>query len=226
MRTQPIGIQAARPHVVRAVLATIVAVTAVIVADLWGQLHDEAHPGGLDPATTSERAVTFACAAVVVLAGIFAVRAAAGAIRAGADARGAGPRGASLALLASVAGYLAVGLTTLGVLGMNVEGLLLGGAVTGVVVGIAAQQTIGNLFAGIVILVVRPFNVGEHVVLRSGPLGGEYEGVVDDMTLFYVHMTTPNGPVALPNAGVLASAVGPGARAAIDEPKVEMDEGE
>jgi hypothetical protein len=35
--------------------------------------------------------------------------------------------------------------------------------------------------------------------------------------LFYVKLETKTGPVALPNAGVLASAVGPGVRAAEEE---------
>jgi hypothetical protein len=53
--------------------------------------------------------------------------------------------------------------------------------------------------------------------MKSGPLGGEYEGLVTDMTLFYVHVQTERGPVALPNAGVLASAIGPGARSPKEE---------
>jgi small conductance mechanosensitive channel len=86
-----------------------------------------------------------------------------------------------------------------------------------VVVGIAAQQTLGNIFAGMVLLFVRPFVVGDHIVLRSGPLGGAYEGRVTDIGLFYVDLVTEDGPVKLPNAGVLAGAIGPGARSVGDE---------
>jgi small-conductance mechanosensitive channel len=109
--------------------------------------------------------------------------------------------------------------------GADLSGLLLGGALTGVVVGIAAQQTLGNFFAGIVLLLVRPFSVGEPVVLRSGPLGGEYEGLVTDMGLYYVTMETERGMVQLPNAGVLASAVGPGARSDDDDEPPDDDPG-
>lgn len=186
------------------------------MADLFGELQDGA--------TERERVIAIGGAIVVLLAGVIGVRSFSTAVRRGAEAKDAGARGASLAFLTSVVGYIVVVLATLGVLRVNLAGLLLGGAVTGVVVGIAAQQTIGNFFAGIVLLAVRPFSVGERVVMRSGPLGGEYEGTVTDMSLFYVHLLTTNGPVALPNAGVLASAIGPGARAAKDEPKVEMDE--
>jgi small conductance mechanosensitive channel len=105
----------------------------------------------------------------------------------------------------------------LSVLDVDLGSLLLGGAITGVIVGIAAQQTLGNFFAGIVLLLAQPFSVGDRVVLRSGPLGGEYEGVVTEMGIFYVTLATPKGPVDLPNAGVLSAAIGPGARSASDE---------
>lgn len=216
MRARTEAIKAARPHALRGVVATLVAVAGAVMADLFGELQDGA--------TERERVIAIGGAIVVLLAGVIGVRSFSTAVRRGAEAKDAGARGASLAFLTSVVGYIVVVLATLGVLRVNLAGLLLGGAVTGVVVGIAAQQTIGNFFAGIVLLAVRPFSVGERVVMRSGPLGGEYEGTVTDMSLFYVHLLTTNGPVALPNAGVLASAIGPGARAAKDEPKVEMDE--
>jgi small-conductance mechanosensitive channel len=91
-----------------------------------------------------------------------------------------------------------------------------------VIIGIAAQQTLGNFFAGLVLLLVRPFTLGETVIFRSGPLGGEYEGRVTDMGLFYVSLVTEQGPVQLPNAGVLASAIGPGARGPKDDPDDEL----
>jgi small-conductance mechanosensitive channel len=122
-------------------------------------------------------------------------------------------RGAPLSLLVRTIGYILVLLAILGALEVPLGGLLLGGALTGVVIGIAAQQTLGNFFAGIVLLIVRPFAVGDSVVLRSGPLGGEYEGTVSEISLYYVNLVTAQGPVRLPNASVLASAVGPGARA-------------
>jgi small conductance mechanosensitive channel len=98
----------------------------------------------------------------------------------------------------------------LSALRFKLDSLLLGGAVTGVIIGIAAQQTLSNFFAGILLMIVRPFNVGDHVVLRNAL--GEYEGVVRDIDFFYVTIRTRRGPVELPTASVLASAIGPGAR--------------
>jgi small-conductance mechanosensitive channel len=221
-RVQTESIRAARPYALRGVVAVLMAVAGAVVADLFGQVQDR--DAGADPATSAEQLAAFAGAAAVLVFGIAAVRSFAAAVRKGAEAKDAPSQGASLSFVVQVIGFTVVVLATLGVLTVNIQALLVGGAVTGVVVGIAAQQTIGNFFAGIVLLVVRPFNVGEHVVLRSGPLGGEYEGTVTDMSLFYVHMLTANGPASLPNSGVLAAAIGPGARAPKDEPKVELDD--
>jgi small conductance mechanosensitive channel len=109
----------------------------------------------------------------------------------------------------TVAGYLIIGFTVLSLLEVKVGNLLLGGAVTGVVVGIAAQQSLGNVFAGVVLLLSRPFTVGDDIRLRSGALAGELNGRVTGMGLTYVALLTADGPLSVPNAQVLAAAVGP-----------------
>jgi small-conductance mechanosensitive channel len=94
-------------------------------------------------------------------------------------------------------------------LGLPFERLLLGGAVTGVILGIAAQQALSNTFAGVVLLVARPFNPGDHIRIRSGALGGEFDGVVLAMGLTYVTVSTSSGVLSIPNSSMLSSAVGP-----------------
>ena len=163
--------------------------------------------------------------ALLLLAGILAVRAAARAVRAASSERAGDARAGALHLIVTIVGYAIVVVSVLGALRVNIAGLLLGGALTGVIIGIAAQQTLGNFFAGLVLMVVRPFAVGEHVVLRSSPLGGLFEGEVTDMGLFYVDLVTERGPAKLPNAGVLAAAIGPGVRDE-DPEKEEGDDGE
>ena len=165
--------------------------------------------------------VTLAVVGAVVLlaAGVAATRSFSKGVRRAMEEHTGDARGAALGTVVTFIGYITVVLSTLGALDVNLQGLLLGGALTGVVVGIAAQQTLGNFFAGMVLLMVRPFTLGDHVVLRSSPLGGEFEGTVTDMSLFYVRMLTKRGPVVLPNAGVLAAAVGPGARSTDAQPE-------
>jgi small-conductance mechanosensitive channel len=106
-------------------------------------------------------------------------------------------------------GYLVVIFGTLGALNVPIERLLVGGAVTGVILGIAAQQSLGNLFAGLMLLLTRPFAIGDEISLRSGPLGGVLTGLVADMNLTYVKLVTDHGTILLPNSALLTAAVGP-----------------
>jgi small-conductance mechanosensitive channel len=195
----------ARPHLRRAIVYGVIAIAGLVLDSLPFDF------GGV------EDALPYLSAAIFAVAGIAAVRAAARATRVVSSRKVGDTRGTALGLLIQVAGFGIVILTVIDLLGGEVSGLLLGGAITGVVVGIAAQQTLANFFAGLVLVTVRPMEVGERVVLRSGPLAGEYEGVVTDLGMFYVDMVTDRGPVKLPNAGVLAAAIGPGARAPKDE---------
>lgn len=206
-----VAVKRARPYLIRAGIAGLIALGGLIAATQFGQWKNE--PRDRNPATTPERSVAIAGAAVVLLAGVGSVRSFSTAVRKATEHHLDDARGGPLSVVVRIAGYAVVLLALLGAFKVPLGGLLLGGAVTGVVIGIAAQQTLGNFFAGIVLLIVRPFAVGDSVVLRSGPLGGEYEGTVAEITLYYVNIVTAQGPVKLPNASVVASAIGPGARA-------------
>ncbi|MGZ4278225.1 MAG: mechanosensitive ion channel domain-containing protein [Solirubrobacteraceae bacterium] len=87
--------------------------------------------------------------------------------------------------------------------------LALGGAFTAVVVGLAAQQTLGNLIAGTVLVSARPFRVGERVRLQGGPLAGNVEGVVSSLGLLYTILARGEDAIMVPNSVVLNVAVVP-----------------
>jgi small-conductance mechanosensitive channel len=87
--------------------------------------------------------------------------------------------------------------------------LLAGSAFTAVIVGLAAQQTLGNLFAGMVLLSARPFRVGERVRLQAGGVGGSVEGIVSSLGLLYTTLARGEDRVLIPNSVVLAAAVVP-----------------
>lgn len=212
-------LQVARPHFIRAAIATLIAVVGMVLASQT-EVERLKELRRLNQLEARDWLPFVVGALVLLVAGIIAVRAAARGVRKASGEQLGDARGAGLAMLITIIGYLLVLITVLSTLGINPAGLLLGGAITGIVLGIAAQQTLSNFFAGIVLLVNRPLAVGEYVVLRSGPLSGVYEGLVTDMSLFYVKLQTANGPVALPNAGVLAAAIGPGAK----PPEEERDE--
>ncbi|MFI5004065.1 MAG: mechanosensitive ion channel family protein [Solirubrobacterales bacterium] len=98
-------------------------------------------------------------------------------------------------------------LVALGVAGVEARTLALGGAFTAVVLGLAAQQTLGNLIAGTVLLSAGPFRVGDHVRLQGGPLAGQIDGVVSSLGLLYTTFATAEGSVLVPNSVVLSVAV-------------------
>jgi small-conductance mechanosensitive channel len=106
-------------------------------------------------------------------------------------------------------GVAVVIIITLSMLGFGVGQLVLGGAVTGVLVTIAAQQALGNVFAGVTLQLAHPFRVGDRVRVRSGALAGTIEGTVVEFTITYVLLSTEDGPIFLPNSQVLAAAVSP-----------------
>jgi small conductance mechanosensitive channel len=95
------------------------------------------------------------------------------------------------------------------VAGIEARTLALGGAFTAVIFGLAAQQTLGNLIAGTVLLSARPFRVGERVRLQGGPLAGQLEGTVSSLGLLYTTFATGDDSILVPNSVVLNVAVLP-----------------
>jgi small-conductance mechanosensitive channel len=100
-------------------------------------------------------------------------------------------------------------IVTLVLFGVPVGQLLLGGALTSVFVGIAAQQALSNVFAGIVLLLARPFKVGDAIRLRAGALSGEVDGTVSEIGITYVRLSTVTGMLSVPNSQVLNAVIGP-----------------
>jgi small-conductance mechanosensitive channel len=100
-------------------------------------------------------------------------------------------------------------LITLVLFGIPVSQLVLGGALTTVFISIAAQQALGNVFAGLVLLFARPFKVGDEIRLRAGALGGTLDGVVTDIGVTYVRFRSGGNVMSIPNSQVLNAVVGP-----------------
>jgi small-conductance mechanosensitive channel len=108
-----------------------------------------------------------------------------------------------------VVGAFTTLVVTLVLFGVPVSQLVLSGALTSVFVGIAAQQALGNVFAGMVLLLARPFRVGEAIRLRAGALGGTLDGIVTDIGITYVRFDTGGTVMSIPNSQVLNAMVGP-----------------
>ncbi len=100
-------------------------------------------------------------------------------------------------------------IVALRVAGIEARTLALGTAFTAVIFGLAAQQTFGNLIAGMVLLSARPFRVGERVRLQGGNLAGQIEGTVSSLGLLYTTFATGEDAILVPNSVVLNVAVLP-----------------
>ena len=81
-------------------------------------------------------------------------------------------------------------------------GVLASTAVLGLIVGFAAQHTIGNMVAGVQIAVSQPIKIGDRVSFQ------ETEGRVTDITLSYTYVDPGDGTsVVIPNQLLVESVV-------------------
>ena len=113
---------------------------------------------------------------------------------------------------------------TLVLLKVPVGQLLVGGAFATIIITIAGQQSLSNIFAGMVLLLSRPFQVGDQILLRSGALGGQLEGTVTEIGITYLKLDTSDGVLSLPNSQVLAAAVS--RRAPATQPGASQHDGQ
>jgi small conductance mechanosensitive channel len=83
--------------------------------------------------------------------------------------------------------------------------LLTGVSVASIVIGLAAQSTLGNLIAGISLLLYRPFRLGDQIQVNAP--GGKETGVIERLTLGYTVLRTGDKrQIVVPNS-TMASQV-------------------
>jgi len=122
----------------------------------------------------------------------------------------AGPSHAAIVRYALLlVGAVTTLIITLGLLGIPIEQLVLGGALTSVFVGIAAQQSLSNVFAGIVLMLAHPFRIGDGIRLQAGALGGQVSGTIVEVGITYVRISSSTGVLSIPNSQVLNCIIGP-----------------
>jgi len=98
--------------------------------------------------------------------------------------------------------FVVSGLLVLAVWEVNLGNLLLGAGVLGVVIGLAARETLGAVIAGFILLFARPFTVGDWVVIA------QREGTVENITIFNTRLRTVDGEqVTIPNDRVASEEV-------------------
>jgi small-conductance mechanosensitive channel len=116
-------------------------------------------------------------------------------------------RAAFIRFILRLLGSLIVGLGLLTIVHVPIVNLLLGGAIIGIILSVAAQQSLANFFASIIIVIDRPFAVGQSITINSGALGGEYKGKVLDISFSRTRLRLEDdSTVSLPNATLLSGA--------------------
>jgi small-conductance mechanosensitive channel len=195
----------------RALAAAVVACLALALTTASGGVLDSANaPVAYFRDNPTIAAVCSIGGAIIFFAsGVVAVRSATQEILKIVPSKVGDDRKVGLRWICLVAGYLLVIFGTLTALNVPIERLALGASVTGIILGIAAQQSLNNVFAGLILLIVRPVSVGQKISIRSGPIGGPYTGEVVDMTLTYVRLETARGELLLPNSTILTAVIGP-----------------
>jgi small-conductance mechanosensitive channel len=104
--------------------------------------------------------------------------------------------------------------------GVSIESIFLGSAFAGIVLGLAAQTVLANVFAGLLLVIASPFHPGDRVAIISSSYGAfapsyphemvypAYAGTVEDVQLLYTILRLDAGGVAkVPNSVVLAALV-------------------
>lgn len=116
---------------------------------------------------------------------------------------GADPALASVVIpLSKVALFLIGLLAAMEQMGFNVGSLLAGLGVAGLAVGLAAQETLTNVFGGFVLLWDRPFRLGDYVTIKGT------SGHVTEIGLRSTHLRTlEHREVTLPNRQVIQEQI-------------------
>ncbi len=110
---------------------------------------------------------------------------------------------ASVRKIVTVTILIAILLATLGRLGIDLSAYLVSLGVTAVVIGFAAQATIGNLIAGMLVLVSKPFRRGDYV--RVNITGAPIEGKLVEISFLRSRIITNDGvSISVPNTVMLA----------------------
>lgn len=104
--------------------------------------------------------------------------------------------------LATVLMYIFLSLIVAEKLGFNAASIVAVIGSAGVAVALSLQESLSNFAGGIVILVCKPFCVGDYIVTSS------LEGTVQDIGLIYTNLLTfDNKMVVIPNGGLANSSI-------------------
>jgi small conductance mechanosensitive channel len=148
-------------------------------------------------------ALNVAGALLILLLGFFVAGRVASSIRKSSDKRNLDPTLARF--FANIARYVIVilaGISALGYFGVETTSFAAVLGAAGLAIGLAMQGTLGNVSAGVMLIIFRPFKVG-HYISTAGQ-----SGTVQEVSLFAVTLVTPdNRVITVPNGAVFGSTI-------------------
>ena len=92
----------------------------------------------------------------------------------------------------------------LDILGINVMPFIAGAGIAGIAIGFAAKDTLSNIIAGMLLIIDRPFEIGDRIEVWTAPVGSATWGDVLDIGLRATKIqTTDNIVIIIPNNEVM-----------------------
>ncbi len=122
-------------------------------------------------------------------------------------------------------GYIITAVVFFSILKIDIGAALAAGGFAGLVLGLASQDVLSNIFGGIAIVGSRPFKVGDRVTVSTWQYGLDapayppkfysndflipgYTGIVTNISLMYTSLLTDdNVPLKIPNSIMIQSAI-------------------
>jgi len=173
----------------------------------------------LDPSLWAADAIFIYAAAAVFLGYLFA-RAVGSSIQRYLNRYGQGHHAPAAKLLLDVVIATVVVAVLLHLLGVPVESIFFGSAFAGIILGLAGQTVLANVFAGLLIIFAAPFRAGERVSLLSTSFGtiwptypremtyATLTGTIADIGYFYTTLQLDSGRATrIPNSIVIQALV-------------------
>jgi small-conductance mechanosensitive channel len=116
-----------------------------------------------------------------------------------------------IVFMVRMVGYFVIVLAIIASLGINISSIILGSTFLAAVIGLASQSVLANQFAGLLLIVTRPFKIGDRVWIHAWQFSisfavitpkyfssdflynNGFVGIVKDITINYTTMLTDGG---------------------------------
>ncbi|MGC8622820.1 MAG: mechanosensitive ion channel family protein [Candidatus Micrarchaeia archaeon] len=134
-------------------------------------------------------------------------------------ANGVKQEAGTISVLFSIVSYSIIAIIALYLIHVNVTGLLISAGFLGIVLGLAAQSTLGNIFSGIAMIIAKPFEPGDYITVQTWQYNKMpstypheefipgYSGTVSKIGLLYTELISDaRSPLYVPN-GILNQAL-------------------